>query len=439
MIRINRIKVFFIFSLFSVVFLLPFSPSYSGSTFPINPSKTAWDNPFNLLTDGNLTYHSSNYLHIDPLASNESEIVFNVSSIVSVQLVTNPNATWTFMGDLVLTVEECYQKLNSTYYYPYEFSWAPYEGKHGFFTEKTFQSSYHYNLGENLSSMDLFSGQISAEWDSGLNIGTLIPKMRESNGHLRSIFEIDAQSWRIEDEVAFDWSKDNQNFIVTNVGQFNQLNTWVLEAQTQNRYKLTYHNEAEYDQNTGLLIRHDFWESEKDYEMEAHIWISDFGNLIDNGNPSIISPAGKIVWSMEPIVILFDVLENHFESYNFYRNTTLIESNNVSKQDWNFTVTPTSGNTTYTLEIKDTLGFSENGTTWIKFSTVRTSTAGSTVTTTTTISTTRSTSITTTITTKGSKSITSPLIIPAFKIIPSIMAISVIASVIVFKRWKSKT
>ena len=75
-IKINWIKIFFVVSIFNVGFLSHFSQSYLGNDFPVKSLITVWENPYNLLTDGNLTYHLSNYLHIDPLSSDEHEIVF---------------------------------------------------------------------------------------------------------------------------------------------------------------------------------------------------------------------------------------------------------------------------------------------------------------------------------------------------------------------------
>ena len=95
--------------------------------------------------------------------------------------------------------------------------------------------------------------------------------------------------------------------------------------------------------------------------MDPH----DLGGIIDDGYPQVSAPPGKIVNSSNPVTITFIGNDTHYDHHNLYQNGTLYETNTTL--EWNFILTPTTGNTTWTFEITDSLGYSNNASTWLKY------------------------------------------------------------------------
>lgn len=122
----------------------------------------------------------------------------------------------------------------------------------------------------------------------------------------------------------------------------------------------------EYDQESGLLLRTTF-----EYNINGEYFIEEKSltsgiDLIDDGDPVVEALDDITVNSFDPITISFNVTEGYFSSYTLFQNETVVETSDI-KLVLSFTVTPTSGKTSYTLEVTDKLGHKGSSTVIITY------------------------------------------------------------------------
>ncbi len=193
----------------------------------------------------------------------------------------------------------------------------------------------------------------SYTWDSASSFGNV--------GSLTNIFDVNATNWEIGDIV-------DENFTVSGENTRQGYETWVLERNSIPEGYTEYSSSFEYEKTSGLYVKGAVQSSKiDDFYYEHTRQIDDLAELIDDGFPDISAPPGQIVNSLDPLEIIFQGTDNHFDHYNLYSNGSLYETNDVLRTEWNFSITPTPENTSWTFEIVDTLGYSANATTWLLY------------------------------------------------------------------------
>lgn len=158
----------------------------------------------------------------------------------------------------------------------------------------------------------------------------------------------------------------DENYVVSEVGDYQGRKTWVIEYNTIPSGYTTFIDKMEYDQESGLLLRTTF-----EYNINGEYFIEEKSltsgiDLIDDGDPVVEALDDITVNSFDPITISFNVTEGYFSSYTLFQNETVVETSDI-KLVLSFTVTPTSGKTSYTLEVTDKLGHKGSATVIITY------------------------------------------------------------------------
>jgi hypothetical protein len=178
---------------------------------------------------------------------------------------------------------------------------------------------------------------------------------------LSNVFDVNATGWQIGEIV-------DENYTVSGENIIQGYETWVLERNNIPEGYSEYISKSEYEKTSGLLIRTSVQAGKTDdFYLERNRQIINLAGLIDDGFPDVSAPPGQLVDSLNPVEVIFQGTDNHFDHYNLYRNGSLYETNDALSTEWSFLLTPTSGNTTWTFEIVDTLGYSSNATTWLMY------------------------------------------------------------------------
>ncbi|MFX0013711.1 MAG: hypothetical protein ACFFB2_11260 [Promethearchaeota archaeon] len=194
----------------------------------------------------------------------------------------------------------------------------------------------------------------SYTWDFASSFGAV--------GSLTNVFDVNVTDWEIGQIV-------DENFTVSGENVLQGYETWVLERNTIPEGYTEFTSRFEYEKTSGLYVKGNI-----QYSIEDNLYydysrrITNLAGLIDDGYPTVSAPPGQIVDSSDPVEIIFEGIDNHFDHYNLYQNGSLYETNDTFRTEWSFFLTPTSGNSTWTFEIVDTLGYSANATTWLMFS-----------------------------------------------------------------------
>ena len=115
--------------------------------------------------------------------------------------------------------------------------------------------------------------------------------------------------------------------------------------------------------NIKLIIDH----QGDEFDNQYWFYPLELNDVIDNGTPVIIASTGKSLdTATSTTSITFEVEENNFEKYILYNNGTKYEEGSNFKDIYSFVVPVNEGNTTWVLEIIDTLGHIANASTWVE-------------------------------------------------------------------------
>lgn len=167
------------------------------------------------------------------------------------------------------------------------------------------------------------------------------------------------------------WSEGTHphpDFTVTGYGTYQGFETVIAEEDFPIGYGYTYYrNLWEYERYTGILVRCDYRKEKDDYLFSDLMEIDDIGKIVDDGKPIVHGPIYIEVEKLNPITLSYNATDINYDHYNFYKDGNLIETNTVWKEQFNFEITPTEGNTTYTFEAVDRLGNTASISTLVSF------------------------------------------------------------------------
>lgn len=271
------------------------------------------------LKDGSITYSSWNYMNATDYAFQNNEIR-NHSSLVKVNLTSISDEILKIEVNIESKLEEAFIiRSDSTRDDPFGYNITMYPNivdpeqdweEDFLLPHEISKMSYVYHVDtqklEDLMEINLFTGSLVLKYVPFTETGGW--GAHESlfaffNGEPKSLIEINAKTWEIGDEYFFAWARKVgwyqqlylEKYTVTNTSIFQGFDTWILEVlEILEPYKSTtksFYNKAEYEKNSGILIRHDFKEvreEEGDFrdERQSHIWISNNNLLVVPTNSS---------------------------------------------------------------------------------------------------------------------------------------------------------
>lgn len=325
-----------------------------------------------LLADGTIIYHGWDYIRAEAASDTYGiEWVMNISTIENITITSLSDSIVKFEKNYTIIVNEAYQKLDNIIYNPTHFVLFFYDDESNELgsdnsTPMSFSITRHVNkqTGERVLAQNPFGStevKLKAYYNSSdvySRISSNVAYFGEV-GSYTNVFEVNASIWEIGSIIRENWT-------ITKTETFQSYDTWKQEYNKIPEGLSVFISEAQYEKTSGLYVKRDYKAIEQDnFYSEEHLWIHNLGGIIDDGYPQVSAPQGKIVNSSDPVAITFIGNDTHYDHHNLYQNGTLYETNTTL--EWNFILTPTTGNTTWTFEIIDSLAYSNNASTWLKY------------------------------------------------------------------------
>lgn len=342
--------------------------------FSLHPLKAEAGSDLFLIPDGTIIYQEDVFWRSEAASSDDGiEWVMDYKIIEEMVITSLSDSIVKFEKEYTISVNDAYQKRDSITYDASHYGFIFLDDDYYELSAKN-SSSLTFSLTRNVNKQTGervlaqnpygathvillafydFSELYEVTLDFAVSFGDV--------GSLTNIFDVNATDWQIGD-IIYD------NFTVSGENVIKGYETWVLELNTIPEGYSEYSSVSEYEKTSGLYVKSTILASKTDeLHYERSHQILDLTGVIDDGYPVVSAPSGQIVDSLAPTVIIFQGSDTHFDHYNLYRNQTLFETNDVSRTDWSFSLTPTSGNTSWTFEIVDSLGYSTNATTWLLY------------------------------------------------------------------------
>jgi hypothetical protein len=346
---------------FSILLFRPFSASASSALF--------------LIPDGTIVVHEDIFWLTEAASDpNGIEWILDYSITEEIIVTSLSSSIVKFEKENTLSINDAYQKRASVIYRPTHYGlkfldedYYELAGDNSSTLTYSLTRNVNKHTGERVLAQNPYGSTYVIllayydndqvyryTWDYAASFGDV--------GSLTNVFDVNATDWEIGDIV-------DEDFTVSGEDQLQGYETWVLERNSIPEGYTEYRSHFEYEKTSGFYVEGEIAASKTDdFYYWYSFYIEDLTGVIDDGYPEVSAPPGQLVDSSDPVMIIFQGIDNHFDYYNLYQNGTLYETSDILRSEWNFSLTPTSGNTTWTFEIVDTLGYSANATTWLLYS-----------------------------------------------------------------------
>ncbi len=350
-----------------VVFLL-----LIGCVFFVIPPVSAQLSGPDLIVDGSMvlegytlfrTETGSNPYDIEAELNTSYSITANIESLSEDILEIEFESTY--------SVESAYQKRYGTTYYPDSYAIWYFDETLTYIGSDDLSFTLTYQVNKHTGNVTL------AHIPQGASVFSVValyddPEVFESHGSFPGSFakvdgsigllRVNASDWKIGDSVV------EGSFTVSGEGNHLGYDAWIIENVENIEGFSSSSWISYYEKTTGLFMRAEIHFEEVNvatYIMSERV-IS-LGDIIDDGLPTVAAPDGQEVDSDDDIILTFTGEDLHFSHYNLYMNGTLNFTGTNEESQWIFTITPNEGNTTWTFEIVDSLGHSNNASTWVHY------------------------------------------------------------------------
>jgi len=333
----------------------------------INIPQSSDTTPF-YLCDGSFTYDEDTYLK--KYSDTDTFYVMDFNTKKRNKVTNIDEKLVEFEIEYTYTPYDAYIYDGTYKYYPDEYNIAFFDAGGYFITS---QASLYFTLKYQLDKESGFIQDIKVPHDAyyiGLiafyDDGEYWTMVYFSPGSIYEdtwFFQPESKEWNIGDNPF-------GNYEVKEFDKFQDYITVVLESDKPDGYDdLQYKNRITYERNSGLELTYDYEWIENNVKIftDYERFDGDLFSLIDDGNPTIVAPKGITVKKGNTVILTFEVEEKNFDHYKLYKNGIPFDAVYEKQPNWSFEITPTEGNSTWTLEIVDELGNSSKATTWINY------------------------------------------------------------------------